>query len=216
MATEASQPAPPPSTGAGPDIAPESSPLAQLLQEAIKSVPDAEEVKAGAEPMRPSKLGVGNAAAAAPPAAVALPPSADARTELAAKSVAMGDWRRVATDLGPLDKAGELPPTLALLCALAHHESAPEDDDGNQAQRANELAMRSMATLFGVQANNPLALVLAKRLLRKNPSAWRTRPAPPAKTSFLIVAATLAIGSGIGWLLTSPMGRYFYRLLFKH
>jgi hypothetical protein len=125
--------------------------------------------------------------------------SIDPRLEDAMKSVETGDWLAIAKQLGPLDKAGGLPPTLGLLCALAHHET----DDPELGQAANEVAIRCMASLFGIPGDSPIPLVLAKRLLRKNPVAWRARPAPPAKTSFLIVAATLVIGSAIGWLLSA-------------
>lgn len=125
--------------------------------------------------------------------------SVDPRLEIATESVETGDWRKVAAELGPLAKAGGLPPTLGLLCALAHHESGAEEE----AQAANELAIRCVASIFGVPRESAIPLVLAKRLLRKNPVAWRARPAPPANLSLLIVAATLAVGSGIGWFLSS-------------
>ncbi len=113
--------------------------------------------------------------------------------------IATGDWRSLAETLGPLDQASGLPPTLGLLCALAHHEAGGDE----QAQAANELAIRSVASLFGVAPGGAIAMVIAKRLLRKNPVTWRARPAPPARTSLLIVALTLVVGGGVGWLLTS-------------
>jgi hypothetical protein len=131
--------------------------------------------------------------------------SMDPRLEESVKALETGDWKALSKQLGPLDKSGGLPPTLGLLNALAHHESSGEEST----QAANELAIRCMASLFGVPIDSPIALVLAKRLLRKNPTAWRERPAPPAKTSLLIIAVTLAVGSGIGWLLTSHVGRLF-------
>jgi hypothetical protein len=125
--------------------------------------------------------------------------SIDPRIDAATESIQTGDWRKVATELGPLSKAGGLPPTLGLLCALAHHESGSEED----AQAANDLAIRCVASIFGVPREGAIPLVLAKRLLRKNPVAWRARPAPPARLSLLIVLATLAVGSALGWFLSS-------------
>jgi hypothetical protein len=143
------------------------------------------------------------AAESAPPASTAprVVTSPDPRIEATTTALASGDWRRVATDLGPLAQAGALPPTLGLVCALAHHEAGDE----SAAQLANDLAIRSTASIFGVPPDSTLALVLAKRLMRKNPVAWQKRPAPPAGTSLLIVVATLAIGGGIGWLMTSGL-----------
>jgi hypothetical protein len=117
--------------------------------------------------------------------------------------IGRGDWRELAESLGPLDQAAALPPTLGLLCALAHHEAGAEDG----AQAANDLAIRCVGALFKVAPGSAISMVIAKRLLRKNPVTWRARPAPTAKTSILIIALTLVAGGGIGWLLTSSLMR---------
>ena len=147
----------------------------------------------------------------APPAEVEKAPastrgvvtSGDPRIEAVESALATGDWRKIATDLGALDQAGALPPTLGIVCAVAHRELAGED----AAQAANDLAIRSAAAIFGVPPDSKLAIVLAKRLMRKNPVAWQKRPAPRASTSILIVLATLVIGGGIGWLFSSGLVR---------
>jgi len=133
--------------------------------------------------------------------------SADPRLEIVETALATGDWRKVASDLGPLDKAGGLPPTLGLVCAVAHREIAGED----AAQEANDLAIRSAAAIFGVPLESKLAMVLAKRLMRKNPVAWQKRPAPKATTSVLIVMATLLVGGGLGWLFSSGIVHFTIR-----
>jgi hypothetical protein len=125
--------------------------------------------------------------------------SADPRIEAVETALASGDWKKVAKELGPVEKAGALPPNLGLICAVAHHESS--SDEGSTG--ANEVAIRCAAAIFGVPPNSALAVMLAKRLMRKNPVTWRHRPAPPARISILIVAITLAVGGGIGWLLSS-------------
>ena len=125
--------------------------------------------------------------------------SADPRIEAVEAALAMGDWKQVAKELGPVDKAGALPPNLGLICAVAHHETSTDED----ATGASEVAIRCAAAIFGVAPESRLAVMLAKRLLRKNPVTWRHRPAPPARVSILIVALTLAIGGGVGWLLSS-------------
>ena len=168
------------------------------------------------ESVRPSPLPPPKASAPPPapapelPAPIASPPprtretarvvtSADPRIEAVEAALATGDWKQVAKELGPVDKAGALPPNLGLLCAVAHHETST--DEG--ATGASEVAIRCAAAIFGVAPESRLAVMLAKRLLRKNPVTWRHRPAPPARISILIVALTLAVGGGIGWLLSS-------------
>ncbi len=121
----------------------------------------------------------------------------DPRIEGVEEALVRGDWSRVAKDLGKVEDAGSLPPNLGLVCALAHAESSTD------AVGANELAIRCMAAIFGVAPESRLALLLAKRLLRKNPVAWRQRAAPPARVSLLIVLVTLVVGGAVGWLLTS-------------
>jgi len=121
----------------------------------------------------------------------------DPRVERVEDALARGDWQSVARDLGKIEEAGALPPNLGLVCAVAHAESSAD------APGENELAIRCMAAIFGVAPDSRLALVLAKRLLRKNPVAWRQRPAPPARVSLLIILVTLVVGGAVGWLLTS-------------
>jgi hypothetical protein len=118
------------------------------------------------------------------------------------------DWEGVVRKLGPPDQAGRLPPNLGLLYALASKELTPPDDKApskDSAQRdatANQIAIRCAAGLLGVAPDSPLALLLAKRLLRRNPVAWQKRPAPSALVSVLIVGFGLFIGAGIGWLVS--------------
>jgi hypothetical protein len=127
--------------------------------------------------------------------------SADPRlTELEAL-FAKGDWDGIRRRLGSPDQIGQLPPTLGLIYAVAWREA--EGDEG--ASGASALAIRCAASLFGVPPESSTALVLAKRLLRKNPAAWRSRPAPPRRISALIMVVALLVGAGVG-LLTGGKG----------
>jgi hypothetical protein len=121
--------------------------------------------------------------------------------------VARNDWKLVAGVLGPIEDAEKLPPNLGLVAAVAHNELAPE---GNA--DARKVANRSMAALLGMAPDSEVVQVVTGRLLRKNPIAFRKRPAPPAKTSMLIVFAVLMLGSAAGWFLASPM---FWRLVHR-
>jgi hypothetical protein len=113
---------------------------------------------------------------------------------------AQGNWQRVCELLGPPERADELPAPLALLYATARKEHDPE-----QAAEANPLAIRSMATLLGVPADSQTAVIVAKRILRRNPAAWAVRAAPPAPTRVVLILATVVLGAVIGWLL-GPSG----------
>jgi hypothetical protein len=156
-------------------------------------------------------------AAPAPLAVPALAPPALAAPEIAPVAapdprlakieplVASNDWKLVADVVGPIEDAAKLPANLGLLAAVAHNELAT---DGNSKARA--VAIESMASLLGLPAESELVQVVTRRLLRKNPIGFRQRPAPPARTSFLIIVVVLILGSAAGWFLSSPM---FWRII---
>jgi hypothetical protein len=121
--------------------------------------------------------------------------SQDPRYEPLEKLLDLNDWKKIGAELGSLDDVGKLPPNLGLVAALAHNENAKEGDPA-----AAAIAIRCMAGLLGVSDDSPIARVLARRMLRKNPVKFRDRQAPPAKTSLLIVLLTLVLGGGVGWL----------------
>ncbi len=139
----------------------------------------------------------------APRASIAVGP--DPRIAKIEPLVARNDWKLVADMLGPIEDASKLPPNLGLVSALAHNELAK---DGNAEARA--IGIRSMAAVLGMQAESEIVRVVTRRLLRKNPIAFRQRAAPPAKTSFFIIVVVLILGSATGWFLSSPM---FWRLI---
>jgi len=121
--------------------------------------------------------------------------SQDPRYEPLEKLLDLNDWKKIGDELGPMSDVGKLPPNLGLLAALAHNEIAK---DGNPDAAA--AAIRCMAGLLGVSEDSPIARVLARRMLRKNPVKLTERQAPPAKTSLLIVLVTLVLGGGVGFL----------------
>lgn len=134
--------------------------------------------------------------------------STDPRLESIEPLINRGDWAGIVRELGPPDKAGALPPHLGLIFALAMNETAGAESPTDAAQ----LAIRCAAGLFGVAPDSATALVMAKRLLRKNPLSFGKRPAPPARTSALIVFITLVVGAGVGWLVTGGGSlRFFFR-----
>ena len=124
--------------------------------------------------------------------------SQDPRFEPLEKLLDLNDWKKIGAELGPTSELGKLPPNLGLLAALAHNENAKDGDPD-----AVAAAIRCMAGLLGVSDDSPIARVLARRMLRKNPVKLSERQAPPARTSFLIVLVTLALGGGVGFVASA-------------
>ncbi len=158
-------------------------------------------------------------AAPAPPAAPIAPPArvvtnSDPRLEELEPLLRAGDWDAVLRALGPDDHAGRLPPNLGLVYAIAlrEKETSAESERPRESKgaEATDLAIRCTAGLLGVSTDSALALVVAKRLLRRNPVGWQKRPAPPARVSALIMVAALAIGSALGWLVASGHVRFAF------
>jgi hypothetical protein len=121
--------------------------------------------------------------------------SQDPRYEPIEKLLDLNDWKKIGEELGSMDDVGKLPPNLGLVAALAHNENAKDGDP-----EAIATAIRCMAGLLGVADDSPIARVLARRMLRKNPVKLRDLQAPPARTSVIIVLLTLIVGGGVGWL----------------
>lgn len=134
--------------------------------------------------------------------------SRDPRYEPIEKLLDLNDWKKITDELGPMSDVGKLPPNLGLLAALAHNEAKKEGDPD-----AVATAIRCMAGLLGVAEDSPIARVLARRMLRKNPVKLSERKAPPAKTSLLIVLATLIGGGGVGFLASEGSWRAVAHLL---
>lgn len=134
----------------------------------------------------------------------------DPRLETIEPAISAGDWAAIVKLLGTDDEAGRLPPNLGLLYALARKEAEHDDATAKRGSDLTQLAIRCMAGLFGVPAQSPIALVLAKRLLRKNPVSWQQRPAPPAKVSVLFIVLAIAIGSAVGWAISQGYVRFHW------
>ena len=134
--------------------------------------------------------------------------SQDPRYEPIEKLLDLNDWKKLTDELGPMSDVGKLPPNLGLLAALAHNEAKKDGDP-----EAVATAIRCMAGLLGVADDSPIARVLARRMLRKNPVKLSERKAPPARTSMLIVLATLVGGGGIGWLASEGSWHAIARML---
>ncbi len=138
-----------------------------------------------------------------PPPGESLKPqvmSADPRLEMLDRRIANNDWTGIVSELGPLQDVGRLPPNLGLAAALAHHELASEGD-----QDAVAIGVRCTAALLGVPETSQTAGLIGRRLFRKNPVRLAERPAPPPRTSLVLVAAALVVGGTVGWLLSGGL-----------
>jgi hypothetical protein len=124
------------------------------------------------------------------------------------KLLDQNDWKQIGVELDSFGDLAALPPNLGLVAALAHNENAKDGDPD-----AVVNAIRCMAGLLGVAENSPMARVLARRMLRKNPVRFSERKAPAARTSMLIVLATLVVGGGVGWLASIGSWRGIAALL---
>lgn len=112
--------------------------------------------------------------------------------------VAGADWARVRESIAPHVAEGSgLPPELALLYALALQE-VPQNGDLD----ASSLAIDAVSVLLGVPERSPIAILVAKRLLRRAPRGIGRRPAPRWPFSLLIAVLGLCAGLGVGWLVT--------------
>lgn len=131
----------------------------------------------------------------------------DPRVDEVETALRRNDWDGVLRALGPADSAGRLPPNLGLIYAIARKEKETEASKGSE---ATELAIRCAAGLLGVTVDSPLALVVAKRIVRKNPVSWQKAPASAGLSAVFMIIA-LVLGGGIGWLVATGRLQVRYR-----
>jgi hypothetical protein len=101
---------------------------------------------------------------------------------------------------GELSREPELSPALELLRIIARRETLPNDERQAAATLSQE-AIATLARLLRIPEASPTALLLGKRLLRKNPGSVRERT-PGTGLSASMLLAGIAVGAGIGWLVT--------------
>ena len=111
-----------------------------------------------------------------------------------------GRWDVLSDMLEASARAGELPPHLMMVYAVARAEAHPEDAG------LVALAIKASADAYGVPEASPIACLLAKRTLRRTPREWGKRPAPRGTISTIIVFVALVLGGGGGfWLSTTKV-----------
>ncbi|MFO0693911.1 MAG: hypothetical protein U0230_10180 [Polyangiales bacterium] len=121
----------------------------------------------------------------------------DERLAEVEKLVERGAWPEVDQLLVPEGaEPWTLPPVLRLLWAVA----AKETGHSPKGAAPDSVAILAAAELLGVEPKSPLALVVAKRIVRKRSIA--ERPAPKPWISALMVLLSIAIGGLVGWFLS--------------
>lgn len=97
-------------------------------------------------------------------------------------------------------EAARLSPELRLLAIVAQRETLK--GDRKQDAHLTQEAIAVVAQLLQVPPASPTALVIGKRLLRKNPG-WTNKQAPTAGLSLGVLIGGIAAGAGVGWLVTT-------------
>lgn len=131
-------------------------------------------------------------------------PVAQSKMDALEGLITAGDWPGICRALGPPEQADALPPNLGLIYAVALYETGDHD----QASIGSRLGIHCVAALASVPPDSAVALVLAKRMLRRNPVAWGAKAAPSAGFSLFFLLFALVFGSAIGWLLSSGLIRF--------
>jgi hypothetical protein len=93
-------------------------------------------------------------------------------------------------------------PELRLLAIVAQRETL-KGDRKQEAARLTQEAIGAVAELLHVPQASPTALVIGKRLLRKNPVWSSPKQQPTAGMSVGVLLGGIAAGAGVGWLLTT-------------
>jgi hypothetical protein len=114
------------------------------------------------------------------------------------KMVERNAWEQLAEALG---QERDPSPALLLLRIVAEREMLK----GDQTQEAAHLAQQgisAMAKILNLPEASPTALVLGKRLLRRNPG-WAPKQDAGTGLSIGLLLGGVAVGGAIGWLITA-------------
>jgi hypothetical protein len=104
-------------------------------------------------------------------------------------------WEQVSRELA---SERDVTPVVGLLRVIAQRELLPDKD--KRAPQLTREAIQMLSAILEVPESSPMALLLAKRLLRRNRAV--TAVAPSKGLSAGVLLAGLAAGVGVGWLIT--------------
>ena len=130
---------------------------------------------------------------------VASAPAADITMATIEGLVSQNQWGKVCALLGAPENQGRLPVGMAFIYAVALNElRVPGGQVDQRAPDIEKIMRRCLGVMLGADTKGPLAQIIAKRLMRRS---WRSTPAPPTRTSVLLIIAALMLGSFIGFLI---------------
>jgi hypothetical protein len=113
--------------------------------------------------------------------------------------VSQNQWTKVCEILGAPENQGKLPVGMAFIYAVALNElRVPGGMVDKRAPDIEKIMLRCLSVMLGADPSGPLTQIITKRLMRRS---WRSTPAPPTRTSVLLIIAALMLGSFIGFLL---------------
>lgn len=113
--------------------------------------------------------------------------------------VSQNQWTKVCELLGAPENQGKLPVGMAFIYAVALNElRVPGGMVDKRAPDIEKIMLRCLSVMLGADPSGPLTQIITKRLMRRS---WRSTPAPPTRTSVLLIIAALMLGSFIGFLL---------------
>lgn len=183
---------------------PKPSPAELSVAEAATSPALERVVPASPPPPPPPKASVARVGASAQERAL---------LEAAEPLLEQGRWRDLRMLLAPDDTdAVSLPPVLALLYAVSLKEDQSVSNPGPGSPRrgtAESIAITVTRQLFDLPDNSAVAVMLAKRLLRRPPLDWKQKP--PARVSAILVASAVLIGAMVGFLLQPSLLSLFWK-----
>jgi hypothetical protein len=114
------------------------------------------------------------------------------------KLVERNAWEQLAEQLG---QEQELSPALLLLRIVAQREML-KGDQKQEAARLAQQGISAVARVLQLPEASPTALVLGKRLLRRNPG-WVPQRRAGTGLSVGLLLGGLTLGAAIGWLITA-------------
>ncbi len=164
----------------------------------------------GGRRMRAETLRTGSEPPPGAPAPASAAPSSEIDSEVSSEAesrhrlgvtdvealLARGEYRAVCDLLGPVDRAGELSPALALLYIAARAELG----EGAALADLPHLAMQTSGRLLELPASATGSRLVAKRLLGLSPLAIQRRM-PSAQLGVGLVVLGVCVGLAVGWLI---------------
>jgi hypothetical protein len=163
--------------------------------------------------INPEAIAAAEATAIAPDPTPPLTVHERSLLEAAAPLLEQSRWRDLRLLLAKDNREAEtLPPVLALLYAVAlkeDHAQAKLDPFAAPAGAAESIAISVVRRTFELPEPSVIAVMIAKRLLRRRPLDWKQKP--PTRVSAMLVGSALLLGALVGFLLHPSLLGLFWK-----